>query len=80
MADNRDWMSDLLESVQAAPPVKSVAVMARILQEQLAAEEVSFLITDLRRQCRRPADGVDGQGARVEPRAASPARAPSTSG
>ena len=38
MADNRDWMSDLLESVQAAPPVKSVAVMARILQEQLDAE------------------------------------------
>ncbi len=47
MADNRDWMSDLLEAVQAAPPVKSVAVMARILQEEFSAVEVSFLITDL---------------------------------
>lgn len=47
MADGSDWMSSLLASVQAAPPVKSVSVMARILQEQFSAVEVSFLITDL---------------------------------
>jgi serine phosphatase RsbU (regulator of sigma subunit) len=47
VADDRDWMSDLLRSVQAAPPVQSVAVMARILREQFSAVEVSFLITDL---------------------------------
>lgn len=40
-------MGDLLASVQAAPPVKSVAVLARILRERFSAVEVSFLITDL---------------------------------
>ncbi len=39
-------MSDLLAAVQSAQPVKSVAVLARVLQEQFSAEEVSFLITD----------------------------------
>jgi serine phosphatase RsbU (regulator of sigma subunit) len=46
VADNRDWMSELLTAVQAAPPVQSVAVMARILREQFSAVDVAFLITD----------------------------------
>ncbi|SCK14058.1 Serine phosphatase RsbU, regulator of sigma subunit [Streptomyces sp. WMMB 714] len=40
-------MSDLLASVQAAPPVKSVAVMERVLKEKFSALDVSFMITDL---------------------------------
>ncbi|WP_307842759.1 PP2C family protein-serine/threonine phosphatase [Streptomyces sp. RK75] len=46
MANSMGWVSDLLAAVQSAQPVKSVAVLARVLQEQFAAEEVSFLITD----------------------------------
>ncbi|MCT9138948.1 PP2C family protein-serine/threonine phosphatase [Streptomyces violarus] len=37
----------MLSSVEDASPVESVAVMARVLQKQIAAVEVSFLITDL---------------------------------
>ncbi|GAA2916505.1 MULTISPECIES: PP2C family protein-serine/threonine phosphatase [Streptomyces] len=40
-------MGGLLSSVEDASPVESVAVMARVLQKQIAAVEVSFLITDL---------------------------------
>ncbi|WP_314171872.1 PP2C family protein-serine/threonine phosphatase [Streptomyces winkii] len=49
VADDRDryWLSELLMSVQAAPPVQSVAVLARILREQLSALDVAFLINDL---------------------------------
>ncbi|MFC4495463.1 PP2C family protein-serine/threonine phosphatase [Streptomyces ovatisporus] len=47
MADDMGWVSDLLAAVQAAQPVKSVAVLGRVLREQLSAEEVTFLITDL---------------------------------
>lgn len=47
VADNPDWLRELLVSVQAAPPMKSVAVLARILREQFSAVDVSFLITDL---------------------------------
>jgi serine phosphatase RsbU (regulator of sigma subunit) len=46
VADSMGWVSELLAAVQAAQPVKSVAVLARVLREQLSAEEVSFLITD----------------------------------
>lgn len=47
MADEGTWLGGLLTAVENAPPVESVAVMARILQEQIAAVDVSFLITDL---------------------------------
>ncbi|HEV7627886.1 MAG TPA: PP2C family protein-serine/threonine phosphatase [Streptomyces sp.] len=47
MADSRGWIGDLLASVQAASPVKSVEVMARLLREEFSATEVTFLITDL---------------------------------
>ncbi|MFC4492864.1 PP2C family protein-serine/threonine phosphatase [Streptomyces ovatisporus] len=47
MTHGRGWMSDLLASVQAAPPVKSVEVMERILKEKFSALDVSFMITDL---------------------------------
>lgn len=46
VSDSPDWLSDLLESVQVAPPVRSVAVLARILKEQFSAVDVAFLITD----------------------------------
>lgn len=46
VSENPDWLSDLLESVQVAPPVRSVAVLARILKEQFSAVDVAFLITD----------------------------------
>jgi serine phosphatase RsbU (regulator of sigma subunit) len=46
VADNMGWVSELLAAVQAAQPARSVAVLARVLREQLAAEEVTFLITD----------------------------------
>lgn len=46
MDDQRSWFAGLLTSAQAASPVESVAVVARMLREQLAAAEVSFLITD----------------------------------
>ncbi|MGX5214766.1 PP2C family protein-serine/threonine phosphatase [Streptomyces violaceus] len=47
VADKGSWLGGLLSSVEDASPVESVAVMARVLQKQIAAVEVSFLITDL---------------------------------
>ncbi|MFJ8554263.1 PP2C family protein-serine/threonine phosphatase [Streptomyces sp. NPDC093676] len=46
MADERTWLGRLLTLVEAAPPVESVAILERVLEEQIAAVEVSFLITD----------------------------------
>ncbi|WP_375537888.1 PP2C family protein-serine/threonine phosphatase [Streptomyces sp. Amel2xB2] len=60
-------MSELLAAVQAAQPVKSVAVLARILQEQLSAEEVSFLITDLGGNAVVRLTGSAEQGGAVAP-------------
>ncbi|MGY1439969.1 PP2C family protein-serine/threonine phosphatase [Streptomyces reniochalinae] len=40
-------MEQLLAAVEQAPPVDSVAVVARILSEQLDARDVCFLITEL---------------------------------
>ena len=47
VADSRGFIGDLFAAVQAAPPVKSVEVMARLLKERFFALDVSFLITDL---------------------------------
>ncbi|MEU2740777.1 PP2C family protein-serine/threonine phosphatase [Streptomyces sp. NPDC007095] len=64
-------MGGLLASVEEAPPVESVAVMARVLQERIAAVEVSFLITDLGgkalvRLTGAAAEGDGGQPEQIE--------------
>src|SRR5690349_14812309 len=39
-------LSGVLQAAEAAPPVESLDVVARILKERLGAVSVSFLITD----------------------------------
>ncbi|MEU9012010.1 PP2C family protein-serine/threonine phosphatase [Streptomyces sp. NPDC048479] len=60
-------MSDLLAAVQAAQPVKSVAVLASVLREQFSAEEVSFLITDFGGNAVVRLTGSTEQGGTTEP-------------
>ncbi|MCH6163390.1 PP2C family protein-serine/threonine phosphatase [Streptomyces marispadix] len=47
MGDRRAWVAELLSAVEIERPVRSVAVLARILQREFQAVDVSFLITDL---------------------------------
>ncbi|WP_246530871.1 PP2C family protein-serine/threonine phosphatase [Streptomyces bathyalis] len=60
-------MSDLLAAVQEAQPVKSVAVLARVLREQLSAEEVTFLITDFAGDAVVRLTGSTEQGGSIAP-------------
>jgi serine phosphatase RsbU (regulator of sigma subunit) len=68
VADEGSWLGGLLASVEEAPPVESVAVMARVLQERIAAVEVSFLITDLggKALVRLTGAAVEGDGGQPE--------------
>ena len=61
------WVSDLLAAVQEAQPVKSVAVLARVLRKQLLAEEVTFLITDFAGDAVVRLTGSTEQGGTVAP-------------
>jgi serine phosphatase RsbU (regulator of sigma subunit) len=61
------WVSDLLAAVQAAQPVKSVAVLAGVLREQFSAEEATFLITDLGGNAVVRLTGSTEQGGTTEP-------------
>lgn len=58
-------MNDLLAAVEREPPVRSIAVLARIMEQELSATQVAFLITDLggRAVVRLPphSPGADGQ-------------------
>lgn len=47
MCDRRAWVAELLSAAETERPVRSVAVLARILKQSFDAVEVSFLIIDL---------------------------------
>ncbi|MFE0513051.1 PP2C family protein-serine/threonine phosphatase [Streptomyces sp. NPDC058964] len=67
MTDEGTWLGGLLASVEEAPPVESVAVMARVLQDRIAAVNVSFLITDLGGKALVRLTGAASEGARGQP-------------
>jgi serine phosphatase RsbU (regulator of sigma subunit) len=68
VADEQEWLGELLTSVESAPPEAAVFVLARLLAGRLAASEVSFLITDLGGKAVVRLTGTAMEGGREGPR------------
>jgi hypothetical protein len=62
MSDRRAWVTELLSAVEIERPVRSVAVLARILKQEFQAVDVSFLITDLGGKAVVRLTGETGEG------------------
>jgi hypothetical protein len=56
VADERTWLGRLLTLVEAAPPVESVAILERVLEEQIAAGRSVVSHHGSRRQSPRKTD------------------------